>query len=254
LPPGTSGQQLSELYVHALNTGKAELWAKIEFQPWFGAFKGAADQDRDGYPEVYGRLQTELATPALLAEIRDDYLAKVLSPAEIKAWANQLSSYWYPSFNTDLVPAGATWPDEQTEADIKAELGTRSFARPTLVLRGKPQGKPTYNVLLISGEAAAAATPGASQLALKKTRPSPDPQPLIEQLRSELQREGKGDYAAWQASLSPFHSYCRTRLKAMPPKAKALAGRDGFLFYKMASRTSWAGISRSNVTVRTRCR
>ena len=54
LPPGSSGQQLSEVYLHAPAGGSAELWAKIEFQPWFPAFKGSADQDGDGYPEIYG--------------------------------------------------------------------------------------------------------------------------------------------------------------------------------------------------------
>jgi len=43
--------------------------------------------------------------------------AYALGPTEIKAWSNQLSSYWYPSFNTDLIPAGASWPDDKTEAD-----------------------------------------------------------------------------------------------------------------------------------------
>jgi alginate O-acetyltransferase complex protein AlgJ len=236
LPPGISGQQLSELCVHKPASGPAELWAKIEFQPWFSAFKGSADQDGDGFPEIYGRLQAKLASPAIVSEIEQDYVAKVLSPSEVKAWANQLSSYWYPSFNTDLMPAGESWPDEQTEPEIKRELGGRSFASPAIVLRGKPQGKPTYNVFLIGGastSASAEKTAAPSQtLKLAKSRPTPDPKPLGERLRSELERDGKGDYSKWQAALSPFHDYCRKRLKAMPPKVKALAGRDGFLFYR----------------------
>jgi hypothetical protein len=233
LPPGTSGQQLSELYLHAPSGGNPELWAKIEFQPWLPAFKGSADQDGDGYPEIYGRLQPDAVTSAIVTEIREDYAAKPLSPAEIKAWANQLSSYWYPSFNTDLLPAGEQWPDAQTEAEIKQELGERSFASPAIVLRGKPQGKPTYNVFLIGGptrdEPAAAAT---QPLKLAKTKPTPEPKPLADKLKLELEREGKADYAKWSASLGPFQAYCRKRLKSMPPKVKALSGRDGFLFYR----------------------
>jgi hypothetical protein len=232
IPPGTSGQQLSELFVHKPASGPAELWAKIEFQPWFPAFKGSADQDGDGFPEIYGRLRADLATPAIVTDIEQDYVGKVLSPSEVKAWANQLSSYWYPSFNTDLMPPGDSWPDAQTEPEIKQELGARSFASPAIVLRGKPQGKPTYNVFLIGGSGGERPAAPSQTLELAKSRPTPDPKPLGERLRTELQREGKGDYAKWQAALSPFHEYCRKRLKAMPPKVKALAGRDGFLFYR----------------------
>jgi alginate O-acetyltransferase complex protein AlgJ len=233
LPPGISGQQLSELYLHAPAGGSAELWAKIEFQPWLSAFKGSADQDGDGYPEIYGRLQAGAVSAAIVTEIRDDYTSKTLSPAEVKAWANQLSSYWYPSFNTDLLAAGERWPDDQTEAEIKRELGQRSFSSPAIVLRGKPQGKPTYNVFLIGdGAPREQAAPASPKLELAKTRPSPDPKPLAEKLKTELEREGKGDYAKWHAALRPFQEYCRKRLKSMPPKVKALPGRDGFLFYR----------------------
>lgn len=235
LPPGTSGQQLSELYLHAPGGHNPELWAKIEFQPWLPAFKGSADQDGDGYPEIYGRLQPDVVTAAIVTEIREDYVAKTLSPAEIKAWANQLSSYWYPSFNTDLLPAGEQWPDAQTEAEIKHELGERSFASPAIVLRGKPQGKPTYNVFLIGAATRDAQAPAATQtpqLKLAKTKPTPDAKPLADKLKLELERAGQSDYGKWYASLGPFQAYCRKRLKSMPPKVKALSGRDGFLFYR----------------------
>src|SRR5258706_842916 len=149
LPPGTSGQLLSEVFIHRPASGAAELWAKVEFAPWFKPFAGSADQDGDGFPELYGRVASKAFSPALAAAIRDDYQLPVLGPPEVKGWANQLSSYWYPSFNTDLIPAGATWPDEQTEANIKQELGNHSYAAPTIVLRGKPQGKATYDIFLI---------------------------------------------------------------------------------------------------------
>jgi alginate O-acetyltransferase complex protein AlgJ len=232
LPPGVTGQQLSELYVHHTSGTAAELWAKVEFQPWFSPFQGSADQDGDGFPEVYGKLAANAATPALVADIEQDYAGKLLDAAEVKAWANQLSSYWYPSFNTDLVPAAESWPDAQTEADIKQELGGRTFEKPAIVLRGKPQGKPTYNVFLLR-QAGEAGTPAAKPaLKLAKTRPSPDPKAVAEALQTELARQGKGDYGKWQAELSPFHDALRKRVKGMPPKIKALAGNDGFLFYR----------------------
>jgi len=233
LPPGTSGQMLSELYLHQ-TAGAVELWAKVEFQPWFTQFAGASDQDGDGFPELYGRIAPSVVTPTLVSAIQQDYVAPVLSAAEVKGWANQLSSYWYPSFNTDLIPPGPTWPDEQTESNIKQELGGRSFAAPTFVLRGKPQGKATYNVFLVhtpGAEPEAAAAPSKPALRLAKTRPTPTPGVVAESVQRELAAQG-GTWAKWSEKLAPTQERLKKRLKAMPPKVKALAGRDGFLFYR----------------------
>jgi alginate O-acetyltransferase complex protein AlgJ len=234
LPPGTTGQALSEVYLHQAASGEVELWAKVEFAPWFKPFADSPDQDHDGYPELYGRVAKSAFTPALASAIRQDYLEPVLGAAEIKAWANQLSSYWYPSFNTDLIPAGKTWPDEQTEANIKQELASKSFTAPSIVLRGKPQGKPTYNVFLIHDETEAKpnAAPDKPALQLAKTKPSPNPKLTLDAVERELADQGGGSFAKWNASLEPFHQALKKRLKALPPKAKALAGEDGFLFYK----------------------
>jgi alginate O-acetyltransferase complex protein AlgJ len=231
LPPGSAGQALSELYLHTPASGTPELWAKIEFQPWFKSFSGSADQDGDGFPEVYGRVQGALVTPAVVAAIRNDYQTPVLSAKEVKAWANQLSSYWYPSFNTDLIPVGASWPDDQTEANIKQELGGRSFEKPTLVLRGKPQGKPTYNVFLIGSETEAASVASAPTLKLGKSHPTPKPEPLARAIELELASHGAA-WPKWAAQVSSFRDVLRRRLKSMPKGSKALVGLDGFLYYK----------------------
>jgi hypothetical protein len=234
LPPGLSGQQLSELFVHAPASGSVELWAKVEFQPWFSPFRGSADQDADGYPEIYGRLAPGVASAALATVIRDDYAGRVLTPSEVKAWANQLSSYWYPSFNTDLMPAGERWPDEHTEPNIAQELGGKVFERPAIVLRGKPQGEPTYNVFLIRGAGASGnpESPSGPALTLAKTKPSPHPDPVREALEAELEQLGHGDYAEWHARLAPLHQALRKRLQRLPRQVKAVAGSDGYLFYQ----------------------
>jgi hypothetical protein len=234
LPPGLAGQQLSELFLHADASGSTELWAKIEFQPWFTPFRASADQDGDGYPEIYGRLGSDVVSAALVTEVRRDYMGKPLGPDEIKAWANQLSSYWYPSFNTDLLPAGERWPDEHTEPGIEQELGGKVFESPAIVLRGKPQGEPTYNVFLLRGSAGPAdpASSTGPALTLAKTKPSPQPEPVRDALDAELAQVGSGDYAEWQRKLAPFHEAVRRRLKRMPRQVKALAGTDGYLFYQ----------------------
>lgn len=234
IPPGLAGQQLSELFLHTTASGSTELWAKVEFQPWFSPFRGSADQDGDGYPEIYGRLASDVLSAALVTKVRQDYMGKPLSADEVKAWANQLSSYWYPSFNTDLLPAGERWPDEHTEPDIERELGGKVFANPAIVLRGKPQGEPTYNVFLLrgAGGAAGSASPSGPAPALSRTKPSPDPQPVREALAAELAQVGSGDPAEWQRQLAPFHRAVRERLKRMPKTIKAVAGTDGYLFYQ----------------------
>jgi hypothetical protein len=243
LPPGSSGQQLSELFVHTLASGSVELWGKVEFQPWFSPFRGSADQDGDGYPEIYGRLAPNVVSAALVTDIREDYMSRLLSPSELKAWANQLSSYWYPSFNTDLMPVGERWPDEHTEANVVQELGGKVFEGPAIVLRGKPQGEPTYNVFLVRGGGGAETADGASgpALTLSKTKPSGNPERVIDALEAELEQLGQGDYAQWQARLAPFHKAVRKRLTRLPRQVKAVAGNDGYLFYQNSLKYAAAG-------------
>ncbi|HEX3593666.1 MAG TPA: hypothetical protein VHU80_01155, partial [Polyangiaceae bacterium] len=147
--PGVSTQAPAEAYLHTSAGGPPEIWVKIEFEPWFTPFRELADQDGDGFPEVYGKLRADHVPVAGVEAWRGDYSERVLTPPEIKTWANELSSYWYPSFNTDLVVPGAVWPDEHTEADIRRELGGRVFTAPSIVMRGKPEGTATYEVFLV---------------------------------------------------------------------------------------------------------
>ncbi len=237
LPAGSSGQTLVELYLHRSGSGGTELWAKVEFQPWLKAFATSPDQDGDGYHELYGRVSSTATPPGLVAAIQGDYSNVVLGASDVKAWANQLSSYWYPSFNTDLMTVGKQFPDEQTEADIKRELGDASFENPTIVLRGKPQGKPTYNVFLIASDAASdvSSAPGKSAqpaLKLARTKPAPTPEPVARALELELERVGGGSWSTWATQVAPFRDGVRRILKTMPKTAKAVAGKAGFLFYR----------------------
>lgn len=238
LPRSATGpsQTLAEIFLH--EGGPAvEVWAKIEFAPWFNAFGEMPDQDGDGFGEVYGRIKPGVVTPAAVDFLKHEYVGHVLSPSEVKAWANQLSSYWYPSFNTDLVPAGPVWPDEHTEADIKRELGGRSFEAPTIVLVGKPQGKPTYNVFIVKGEdegASPRATASESSGAFKlpRTKPSPHPNAVMTAIGQELEEHGAGSWAKWASQSAPLRSAIAKRLRAVPPSINSFAGADGYLFYR----------------------
>jgi hypothetical protein len=238
-PPGAPSQTPTDLFVHDAGAGAApELWLKIELWPWFAAatFRDAPDQDGDGVPELYGRVKAGLVALDAAATLRGDYSTRPLTPPEVKLWANQLSSYWYPSFNTDLVPPGSTWPDAHTEPDIVSELKGQVFPSPTFVLRGKPAGRAVYDVFIVGSPAGAGATPGAAgagggALKLAATRPTPDARPVAAEVEHELAAHG-GSWSAWQSEVAPVHEMVRHRLGAMPAGSKALAGTDGFLFFR----------------------
>jgi hypothetical protein len=233
--PATAGspyQTVSELFLHTPTSGPTELWAKVEVQPWFRPLAGSPDQDGDGVPEIFGRVRADLVTPAVVASVQRDYMATVLSASEVKRWANQLSSYWYPSFNTDLVPAGTQWPDDRTEAPIKSELGGKTFPNPTFVLRGKPQGKPTYEVFIVKTAAGPEAAAGLGVVKLPKSRPAPQTKPIIDATTAELAQHGSSSWAAWAGEVLPLHETISRKLKAIPPKTKGVVGADGYLFYR----------------------
>jgi hypothetical protein len=231
-------QTAAEAYLHEPGAGRpVELWLKIELAPWFRAFSNLPDEDGDGFPELYGQADPAgLGDPTAMARfIHDEYDGRLLSPAEVTGWAHQLASYWYPSYNTDLVDARGGWPSDDTEPDIRKEAGSLHFDHPTVVMRGKPSGKAVYNVFLVgdAGGAAAAPTPATATTAWPKlpaSKPTPDPATTARAVHAELAAHG-GSWSAWQKELAPFQAALERRLASLPPGAKALAGADGFLFY-----------------------
>ena len=229
--PGTYFQQITTLFLHG-----GELWVKVELEPWARLFEELPDEDGDGYPELYGRLKASLHSGAVLERIRADYAGRVLSTAEAHAWANELASYWYPSYNTDVVKLrGATrWPLASVEPEVRKASAGLTLDRPVVVIRGKPQGQAIYTVLAVDGiapmdakQAVAAAPPSA----LKATPVSPEPGPLRRAIEAELEAHG-GSFAAWAAELAPTHAALRAQLARRPEALKALVGRRGFLFYR----------------------
>jgi alginate O-acetyltransferase complex protein AlgJ len=234
-------QTASLAFLHTPAAGRpAEIWIKVEFAPWFTGFSSPPDEDGDGYPEIYGRVADDAIGPtdAIVKFVHDEYEGRVLSPAEVKGWAHQLASYWYPSYNTDLVTAGATWPTADTEAAVRAELGAETFATPTVVMRGKPQGTPVYNVFLVDhggtvDGAQKGAETAAAPLRLAPSRPSPNPAPVKRQVLSELAAHGR-TWTAWSQAIPEVQAAVKKRMDAMPAGAKAMAGSDGFLFFRQS--------------------
>ena len=173
--------------------------------------------------------------------VRDEYEGATLSPAEVPGWAHQLASYWYPSYNTDLVDARRAGPRPTPRPTSEASSARLNLPAPTVVMRGKPAGKAVYNVFLV-GEptgAAASAPPTAARtprrrrpapLKLAPSVPSPDPSAVARTVRAELAAHG-GSWAAWSQEVAPLHAALKRRLAAIPAGAKALPGSDGFLFF-----------------------
>ncbi len=233
---GTSYQQITVAYLHDTGRGK-EMWVEIEFQSGVGLFDGMPDEDDDGFAEIYAKIDDENLPAEVVGYITGEYLSRPLDGREIRDWANQLASYWYPSYNTDIFDVGTleTWPTDQTEPAVRAELGDFRIHDPAIIMVGKPHGEPIYNVFVIPGvdmgtglktaEAAQVETRGGDSV-------TPRTEALLEELGAELEASGYESYEAWAKALAPVHEQIEKMLRRSPRKIKALEGRGGFLFYR----------------------
>ncbi|MBW2703890.1 MAG: hypothetical protein JRF33_23980 [Deltaproteobacteria bacterium] len=235
-------QEITSLYLHDAGDGSQWL-VKIEFAPWTRLFSDMPDEDGDGFPEIYGQLKPSLIDPEVMAYIKNQYAGKVLDQAGVKAWANELASYWYPSYNTDIFDmAGASvWPVKETEAEIVSALKGKIFEHPTVVIRGKPRGKALYNLFLVDGMFSAdkdsvkkpdAKKPDASQGDAGKRELTVLLGPQRKVLASELEKMGGGSWEKWNQEIAGLHKAIHKKLKSRPIEIKALAGKGGFLFFR----------------------
>jgi len=236
---GPLARQVATLgYLHAPSGGgPAELWVRIEFQPWFEDLGDLPDEDGDGFPEIYGRARPGTLKTEALELIERVYVGEELDAAGVASWAHKLASYWYPSYNTDLVDAAPSWPDDSTEAGLRAEAAAKlEGLSPTVVMRGKPAGTPVYNVFVVATLASASASAPKSSdkgsLRLKPGKVTPQPQTVAAAIRKELAETGGGSWGAWGRKVAPFHQAVRKRLQNAPKATKGMAGDDGFLFFR----------------------
>ena len=101
------------------NQGKVEWWAEVMPAVWTGR------------APFYGKLK--LVSGGESAEVLSYYKTAEMNNEEAMNWARTLSSYWYPTLNTDLEQhtPGAIWENS-------------SANRPFAVMRGNPMGKPMW--------------------------------------------------------------------------------------------------------------
>jgi alginate O-acetyltransferase complex protein AlgJ len=109
-------QTVSKLWGVALTDGSVEWWVEVLPAVWTGR------------APFYGKLK--LASAGETAEVLNYYLTAEMGAEDAMNWVRTLSSYWYPTLNTDLEQhtPGAPWE------------GGRPFA----VMRGNPMGTPMW--------------------------------------------------------------------------------------------------------------
>jgi alginate O-acetyltransferase complex protein AlgJ len=245
----TPYQEIVCAYIHG-SGDTASLWVKIEFKPWVTFIDGLVDEDRDGFRECYGRIESSAVDHALLKKainwMASDYAEKLLTKEEVIDWANTLASYWYPKFNTDVVDmtGASAWPTPETEQEIRREMKGFSIANPLVVIRGNPYGKVIYNVFVVDFPARDTAAI-APVVAPQATRPAAktDSVSLVagvifcgttvnDSVRLALETKSYGDYEEWTKKEEPFRRANLDYLKSLPKEQMAFSGKDGWLFFR----------------------
>ena len=202
------------------NQGNVEYWVEVQLDfpqnTW-------TDQNGDGKAEFFAKIPKEFEPPkTILPWLVGEYSSKEFSLQEAKDWGQVLASYWYPIYNTDLLPLeGNTWPSPQTEPEVKQALGESQIQSPFLVMRGNPHGEVIYNVVGYQGYKEELKQ--ESNSAQSKGKPKsidPKHQSFVGKERNTL-----GD---WKAS----EEFNRRNYEATDTSYFAQEGKEGWLFFR----------------------
>jgi hypothetical protein len=232
-------QEFSAIYLHRKGNVK-EVWVELEFKPWLNSsMDGIADQDRDGYPEIFARLDPGMFTREMIDHITGDYFGKVLSEPQAMDWARNLASRWYPSYNTDLVTLDprSAWPYEDTPSDVKKELGGLSLADPLFIFQGRPFEDTIFNAFVVDGMGLAKSEDGkrkegkAMAKGLDKGL-SARLDAIVAAIDAERQAFGGGDWRQWVGKLATFREDARTFAAQEPPAVLGLIAPDSSLVFR----------------------
>ncbi len=145
-------QDIAGAWIHR-DKDSVELWLEIEFSPWMAsALSGIVDADKDGFPEAWVKVRSDLFTPRMANIIQGPYSTQKLSKQEMLDWANQLAGDWYLQYNTDLLDLGKTrkFPTATVEPEAAKEV-TDTVHNPLCVIRGRPFNQSLYLVLEVEG-------------------------------------------------------------------------------------------------------
>jgi len=234
-------QKITTAYVHLAEDGSRKLWVKVEFAPWVGFLEGITDEDDDGFKEIYGLLSLdkveEDARTAAFDWILNEYTVKELSYEEIRDWITVLASYWYPTYNTDVIDMGeaTTWPTKEVSWWVRRKLKGVRVENPIAVVRGNPLGKKIYNVYVVEGLAEEAPEQKAAvgETAADKQMDTT----LSENFRANnerfaAERHKHGGYAAWRDSLDDVFAAQENFLAQLPPEQMGFEGKEDWVFFR----------------------
>lgn len=237
-------QEFTALYLHGQGD-KSEAWALLEFKPWMKSFLPADTHfDAAGFGQIWVKLDPASMTADMIGELRGPYSSQILSEAQVQDWARQLTSRWYPSYNTDIteIQAGQTWPYANSNAKAIADIKGFTVANPLVIFRGRPLEDTLYNVFVVEGMGmaglgAAKNTTQASDTG-KTGAKTLDPSlagrlHAIEQaMQQEVKTLGGGDFPAWRRKLDAFRQRVKIFAKLEPPEIQGLQGRRDFLVFR----------------------
>ncbi|MDO5575999.1 MAG: hypothetical protein Q4F84_02870 [Fibrobacter sp.] len=240
-------QEISTAYFYEENN-HPQIWVKIEFALWALHSSNISDSDNDGIKEIYAKLSLENIHDDTLTKIVDwvknSYCKSELPISDIDVWVTELTSYWYPSLNTDLVDIGKEnlWPDKRVSKKIRKELKGQFFKNPFAVIEGKPfdPKKPVYNVFIVETDSSKTGTltlAQSSNISAQKQDSA-----ISENFRSNMIRFDKelsayGTYNEWNAKNENFLNGVKSWLNQFPKEQMGLVGVNEWLFFRRSAET-----------------
>ena len=232
-------QEFGALYIHTKGNLK-EVWVEIEFKPWLNSFMdGILDQDRDGYPEVFARLDPRVFTNEMVDEITRDYTSKPLTEVQVLEWARNLASRWYPSYNTDLMElkTGSSWPYDDTPAKVKAEMAGLMVSNPLVILKGRPFEDTLFNVLVVDSMGIDKTPDQKREEGVPVVRGldkglSARLEAITARIDEQLQTYGKGKWLDWINKLAPFQEDVRRFAQQEPKEVLGLVAENKTLVFR----------------------
>jgi alginate O-acetyltransferase complex protein AlgJ len=235
-------QEVTTAYIHEEHS-QTEIWVKVEFSNWVSYLKNINDEDKDGFREIYGKLDISGISQDSLQKavtwIRDVYTKTVVSKDGMSDWVTDLASYWYPTKNTDILELGdaAQWPLPTTNKKVLKVLNGQHFNNPLAVIEGKPVSpdKPIYNVFIVNQQQTAEKTVIIDSLKAVTTLQIDTS--LSDNFRKNNERFKQevidfGSYQEWYQKNTPFLNGVSKWVSAFPAEQMGLEGMDGWLFFR----------------------
>jgi alginate O-acetyltransferase complex protein AlgJ len=228
---------IARLYIKPVKKGY-EAWVRVDVKHWASkVLPFLKDENGDGFAEFYGQINPELLSSEIFDIVTNSYAKDTLSREEVLTWANELASFWYPTFNTDIYRLSSPlWPDDGVDKEVKNSLNGLTVEKPIVAIKGKPFGVELFNVLVVDGMVG-----DIESNDVKKggpTRSGVDKSVAeritigIKSLDEEVKTYGGGSYEAWAATFVPFSKALMSLQKSAPEDIKGFACKEDFLFFR----------------------